>query len=29
MGLDIQIKGLSREDTYHAGYIRFAIIELK
>ncbi|HJJ15469.1 MAG TPA: hypothetical protein OIM60_03480 [Clostridiaceae bacterium] len=23
MGLDINIKGLAREDTYHGGYIRF------
>ena len=23
MGLDINIKGLEREDTYHGGYIRF------
>lgn len=23
MGLDINIKGLEREDTYHAGYMRF------
>ena len=23
MGLDINIKGLKREDTYHGGYIRF------
>ena len=23
MGLDINIKGLEREDTYHAGYITF------
>ena len=24
MGLDISIKGLEREDTYHGGYMRFA-----
>lgn len=29
MGLDIQIKGLSREDTYHAGYIKFANYRIK
>lgn len=29
MGLDIQIKGLSRENTYHAGYIRFANYRMK
>lgn len=23
MGLDIKIKGLEREDTYHGGYITF------
>lgn len=23
MGLDIHIKGLKREDTYHGGYVRF------
>lgn len=25
MGLDINIKGLTREDTYHSGYIRFNV----
>lgn len=25
MGLDINIKGLEREDTYHGGYIRFNV----
>lgn len=29
MGLDIQIKGLSREDTYHGGYIKFADYRLE
>lgn len=29
MGLDINIKGLSREDTYHGGYIRFANYRVK
>lgn len=29
MGLDIQIKGLSQEDTYHAGYIKFANYRVK
>lgn len=29
MGLDIQIKGLSRKDTYHAGYIKFANYRIK
>lgn len=29
MGLDIQIKGLSREDTYHAGYGIFANYRVK
>ena len=23
MGLDIHIKGLKREDTYHGGYVKF------
>lgn len=29
MGLDIHIKGLSREDTYHGSYIRFASYRVK
>lgn len=29
MGLDIEIKGLNREDTYHAGYMRFANYRVK
>lgn len=29
MGLDINIKGLEREDTYHGGYIRFANYRIK
>lgn len=29
MGLDINIKGLSREDTYHGGYIKFANYRVK
>lgn len=29
MGLDINIKGLEREDTYHGGYIRFGNYRMK
>ncbi|MFR1647783.1 MAG: hypothetical protein ACLSWT_05485 [Clostridia bacterium] len=29
MGLDINIKGLEREDTYHGGYIRFNLYRKK
>ena len=29
MGLDINIKGLEREDTYHAGYMRFNLYRKK
>lgn len=29
MGLDIQIKGLDRENTYHGSYIRFADYRMK
>lgn len=29
MGLDIQIKGLKREETYHGGYITFANYRIK
>lgn len=29
MGLDINIKGLERKDTYHGGYMRFANYRIK
>lgn len=29
MGLDVMIKGLSRENTYHASYIKFANYRMK
>lgn len=29
MGLDIKIKGLETEDTYHGGYVKFGIYKLK
>ena len=29
MGLDINIKGLEREDTYHCGYITFNLYRKK